>query len=97
MNPDPRQVIVRALITEKGTVLRERGNQYLFEVAPEANKIEIQHAVERIFSVHVTSVRTMAVRGKEKRVGRFAGKRSDWKKAVVTLRAGEAIELFEQV
>jgi large subunit ribosomal protein L23 len=97
MNPDPRRVIVRALITEKGTILREKGNQYLFEVSPGANKIEIKHAVETIFSVHVQSVRTMAVRGKEKRVGRFAGRRSDWKKAVVTLQTGEAIELFEQV
>jgi large subunit ribosomal protein L23 len=91
------RVIVRAMITEKGSILREKGNKYTFQVDTSANKIEIKKAIEKIFEVHVTSVRTMIVAGKEKRLGRFAGHRPDWKKAVVSLRAGEAIELFEQV
>ena len=94
---EPRTIIRRALISEKGTRIREVKNGYLFEVAPGANKIEIKKAVELIFSVKVRSVRTLRVHGKPKRLGRFAGHRSDWKKAVVTLRAGQTIELFEQV
>lgn len=93
----PHKTIVRALITEKGTRLREKGNKYVFQVATDANKIEIRQAIQQIFSVHVLDVRTMNVAGKEKRMGRYAGHRPDWKKAVVTLRDGEAIELFEQV
>jgi large subunit ribosomal protein L23 len=91
------RIIVRALITEKGTVLREKNNKYIFQVALEANKIDIKRAVEKMFNVHVTNVRTMTVPGKEKRLGRFLGHRPDWKKAVVSLKQGEAIELFEQV
>jgi len=90
-------VIVRALITEKGSILREKDNQYVFQVDTGANKIEIKKAIEKIFSVHVSSVRTMMVAGKEKRLGRFSGHRPDWKKAIVSLREGETIELFEQV
>ncbi len=94
---NPRSVVRRARITEKGTVLRERRNQYHFEVAREANKIEIKRAVEAIFGVKVEAVRTMNVAGKTKRQGRYVGRRSDWKKAVVTLRPGQKIELFEQI
>jgi large subunit ribosomal protein L23 len=94
---DARQVVHRALITEKGTRLRERSNVYLFEVAPDANKIEIGKVVEEIFSVKVQTVRTLNYKGKPKRVGRYAGHRSAWKKAVVTLSEGQTIELFEQV
>ncbi len=94
---DPRSVVRRALITEKGTLLRERRNQYHFEVAREANKIEIKHAVEAIFSVKVSAVRTLQVAGKPKRQGRYVGRRSHWKKAVVTLQPGQKIELFEQI
>ncbi len=90
-------LIVRALITEKGSILREKGNKYIFHVDMSANKIEIKKAIEKIFSVHVTSVRTMTVAGKEKRLGRFSGHRPDWKKAIVSLQQGETIELFEQV
>ena len=97
MNREPRTIIRRALISEKGTRIREAKNGYLFEVAAGANKIEIKQAVESIFSVKVRSVRTLRVHGKPKRMGRFAGHRSDWKKAVVTLQAGQTIELFEQV
>jgi large subunit ribosomal protein L23 len=97
MNREPRIIVRRALITEKGTRIREVTNGYLFEVAPGANKIEIKQAIESIFSVKVRSVRTLRAHGKPKRLGRFAGHRSDWKKAVVTLEKGQTIELFEQV
>jgi len=97
MNRDPRTVVRRAMITEKGTRIRERENSFLFEVARDANKIEIKQAVEAIFQVKVNSVRTLRVHGKPKRMGRYAGHRPDWKKAVVTLKKGQSIELFEQV
>ena len=77
---EPRTIVRRALVTEKGTVLRERRNQYTFEVARDANRIEIKRAVETIFAVKVGEVRTMQMRGKEKRQGRYAGRRSDWKR-----------------
>jgi large subunit ribosomal protein L23 len=94
---DPRTVVRKALITEKGTALRELRNQYHFEVARDANKIEIRHAIEAIFSVKVEHVRTMQMRGKVKRQGRYQGKRSDWKKAIITLQPEQKIELFEQI
>jgi len=94
---DPRSIVRRALITEKGTTLRETRNQYHFEVARDANKIEIKQAIEAIFSVKVGSVRTQQLRGKVKRQGRYAGRRSDWKKAIVTLKPDQKIELFEQI
>jgi len=94
---DPRSIVRKALITEKGTALRELRNQYHFEVARDANKIEIRHAIETIFSVKVEQVRTMQMRGKVKRQGRYQGKRSDWKKAIITLRPEQKIELFEQI
>jgi len=94
---NPHDIIVRALITEKGTRMRESGNKYMFEVRTEANKIEISRAVETIFEVKVDRVRTQLVRGKLKRLGAFYGYRPNWKKAIVTLRAGESIELFDQV
>jgi large subunit ribosomal protein L23 len=94
---DPRAIVKRALITEKGTVLRESLRQYFFEVARDANKIEIKRAVETIFNVKVQGVQTLQVRGKAKRQGRFQGHRSDWKKAIVTLQPDHKIELFEQI
>ena len=94
---DPRDVIKRALITEKGTVMRELRNQYLFEVAREASKIDIKRAIEVVFSVKVDHVRTQQIRGKVRRMGRYVGKRSDWKKAIVTLQPDQKIELFEQI
>ncbi len=97
MNRDPRSIVRKVLITEKGTVLREMRNQYFFEVARDANKIEIQRAIENIFKVKVDSVRTMQLRGKVKRQGRWVGKRNDWKKAIVTLQPDQKIELFEQI
>jgi len=92
---DLSKVIVRPLITEQGAEMRETFNQYQFEVAPEANKLEVKSAVEQYFGVKVVQVRTMNYRGKIKRMGRFSGKRADWKKAVVTLAEGETIDLFE--
>lgn len=89
------QVIRRPLITEKGTDLRDQTNQYLFEVARDANKIEIKRAIESLFRVKVRQVRTLSVKGKKKRLGRFVGRTSDWKKAVATLKEGETIEFFE--
>jgi large subunit ribosomal protein L23 len=97
MNREPRTIVRRAMISEKGTQLREKQNGYLFEVSRDANKIEIKRAIEAIFPVKVSSVRTMRVHGKPKRQGRYAGHRPDWKKALVTLRKGDSIELFEQV
>ena len=90
-------VIVRALITEKGTKMREGTNRYLFEVHPDANKIEIKAAVERVFEVTVEQVRTMNLLGKLKRMGRNYGRRPAWKKAIVTLKEGDNIDLFEEV
>jgi large subunit ribosomal protein L23 len=94
---DARQVVKRALITEKGSVLRERANQYSFEVDADANKIEIKRAVETIFKVKVKDVRTQLMHGKVKRLGRSVGRRPDWKRAIVTLAADQTIELFDQV
>jgi large subunit ribosomal protein L23 len=94
---DPRSIIELAIISEKGTRLRSRSNGYLFRVHPSANKIEIASAVEKVFAVTVTQVRTMNRKGKPKRLGRSVGKRSDWKKAVVTLKTGQTIEVFDQV
>lgn len=97
MMKDPRSVVKRALITEKGTNLREVRNQYHFEVARAANKIDVKRAIESIFSVKVAEVRTMNVHGKVKRQGRWVGRRNDWKKAIVTLQPDHKIELFEQI
>ncbi len=91
----PHQIIRRPLLTEKGTELKDHANQYLFEVARDANKIEIKRAVESLFRVKVLQVRTLSVKGKEKRVGRFVGRTPDSKKAVATLKAGDSIEFFE--
>ncbi|MDH7515983.1 MAG: 50S ribosomal protein L23 [Bacteroidota bacterium] len=92
-------IIKRPILTEKMTNLGDAG-QYAFEVAMNANKIEIARAVEKRFSVTVTSVRTIRYRGKTKvhftRKGRFEGRRSSWKKAIVTLAKGQKIELLEE-
>jgi large subunit ribosomal protein L23 len=106
----PQTVIKRPLLTEKSTQLRETGGsamifeegedyaqKVLFEVAKDANKIEIRHAVQSLFNVTVTDVHTMVVRGKKKRLGRFIGRKPATKKAIVTLKAGDTIEFFEGV
>ena len=94
---NPHDVIIRAMITEKGTRMRESGNRFLFQVHPDANKIEIKEAVERVFEVKVENVRTQNLLGKLKRMGRNVGRRPAWKKAIVTLREGDNIDLFEEV
>jgi len=91
------EVIVRPLLTEKNTRLKETENRVAFEVAPDANKIEIKKAVEEAFKVSVQGVNILNVRGKIKRLGRNMGKRRDWKKAIVTLSEGSTIEFFEGV
>jgi large subunit ribosomal protein L23 len=93
----PYEVVQRPLLTEKGTRLKEEANQYLFRVAKTATKVEIKQAVEQLFKVKVLEVRTLRVQGKVKRLGRFQGRRPDWKKALVTLKAGQSIELYEGV
>jgi large subunit ribosomal protein L23 len=90
------QIIIRPLITEKNTNLMPMG-KYCFEVDRSANKMQIKAAVEEIFSVTVTKVHTMNVRGKQRRRGMRYGYTADWKKAIVTLAEGDRIELFEGV
>jgi large subunit ribosomal protein L23 len=92
---EPQQIIKRPLITEKSTRQKETGNQIAFVVDPRANKIEVRQAVEKLFKVKVEAVRTLNLKGKRKRMGRFFGWQSDWKKAIVTLKEGERIEFFE--
>ena len=90
----PHQVIVRPVVTEKSNDLVAQENQYVFEVHKDANKIEIRSAVEMVFGVRVSAVRTQFVRGNTRRVGRFYGKRPSWKKAIVTLHDGDSIDLY---
>ena len=110
MSRAAHHIIKRPILTEKGTKMKENGGaepgtfteetlrpKVLFEVATDANKIEIKRAIETLFSVKVADVHTQIVRGKLKRVGRFTGMRSSWKKAIVTLHAGNKIEFFEGV
>ncbi len=92
-----RSVLRKPLLTEKIAAIQDARNQYAFEVDSLANKVEIKRAVELKYSVKVVSVNTMNVLGKVKRLGRFTGKRPDWKKAIVTLKAGDRIELSQNV
>mgnify|MGYP003336335583 CR=1 FL=1 len=89
-------VIRRPLITEKTTVIREDGRTLVFQVAIDANKIDIKRAVERLLGSKVESVRTSLAHGKFKRQGKFIGRRPDWKKAYVKLRDGETLPEFLQ-
>jgi large subunit ribosomal protein L23 len=105
----PHQIIKRPLLTEKGTQLKETGGQaaaiedderrskVVFEVHSDANKVQIRQAIQALFSVQVVDVHTQVVRGKLKRMGRFVGRRPNWKKAIVTLAEGNKIEFFEGV
>lgn len=98
MNKDPYQIILRPVITEKSTLLKELNREICFAVSPDANKIEIKSAVEQLFKVKVDRVRVMSKKGKVRRVGRNVGKKKDWKKAYVRLKEGEKmIEYFEAV
>ena len=91
------KVLRRPLVTEKTNGLRELKNDYVFEVASDANKVEIRQAVEHLFGVQVKSVRTAVVRGKFRRTRKGIGQKPNWKKAIVTLNEGQTIELFEGV
>ena len=92
----PEHVVKRPLVlTEKGNKLRETANKYLFEVAREATKGDIRNAVETLFSVTVTDVHTMVVRGRMRRMGRGHAKTQNWKKAIVALKDGDKIDIFE--
>jgi len=95
---DPYKIILRPVITEKSTLLKEKNREVCFEVARDANKIEIKKAVEKLFKVRVERVRTLKKIGKIRRVGRNFGKTKDWKKVYVKLKEGEKmIEYFEAV
>lgn len=89
-----REIIIKPVVTEKSVDLMQE-NKYCFKVAKDANKIEIKNAIEEIFKVTVVNVNTVNVHGKMKRMGRTQGMTARWKKAVVTLREGDSIEVFE--
>lgn len=93
LNKDPREVIIRPVITERSYDVME-DNVYTFEVAKDANKIEIANAIEEIFGVKVIKVNTLNVKPKMKRMRYQYGKTRTWKKAMVTLKEGDSIELF---
>ncbi|MCB5245344.1 MAG: 50S ribosomal protein L23 [Candidatus Cloacimonadaceae bacterium] len=91
----PRNIIISPIITEKSEKLARDNNMYTFKVSINANKIEIKKAIERIFSVKVLDVNTVRMLGKPKSLGKYNGKRPDWKKAIITLREGDRIADFE--
>jgi large subunit ribosomal protein L23 len=92
-----KDIISQAILSEKSTIAKEKENRYVFKVNPLANKLEIKRAIETAFDVKVVDVQTINVKGKTKRLGRFEGKRSSWKKAVIRLKEGNNIEIFENV
>lgn len=98
MNRDATQILLRPLLTEKIATLQEANlNVYAFEVRKDANKVEIKLAVQKLFNVHVHDVKTLVTAGKWKRLGRSTSRNCGIKKAIVTLKAGDRIELFEGV
>lgn len=97
MNLHPTQVLLKPLITEKNNLLREDNNEYVFEVHKSATKPQIASAVEELFAVKVLQVRTAIARGKNRRVGRYVGRKPNFKKAFVQLRDGHSIDFFEGV
>lgn len=90
-------IILSPLVSEKGANMRADQNKFIFRVDKKANKLQIRKAVEELFKVKVEDVTTLIMHGRPKRLGRFEGRRSDWKKAIVKLKKGETIELFETV
>lgn len=94
---DPRDIIIRPIITEKSMDLAQKNSQYVFEVHPDAPKPEIKKAIEELFKVHVEKVRIINVKPKDKRVRFAVGKTRRWKKAIVILRKGENIPIIEGV
>lgn len=97
MKRDPYDVLIRPLLTEKITSLRESANKVGFVVRSDANRVEVKRAVESALKVRVERVNIINVQGKTKRLGRFVGRRPSWKKAIVTLKEGEKLELYESV
>ena len=95
MSRPAREILIRPLMTEKSMRQKEEQNKVAFRVRPDANKVEIRAAVEAVFNVKVAAVRTASYEGKLKRMGRFQGRRANWKKAIVTLRPGHKIDLIE--
>jgi len=92
---DPRTIVLKPLLTEKNTMLQTYHNKVAFKVAADANKIEIAKAVAELFDVKVLKVHTIRMKGKPKRLGRYEGRRSHWKKAIVTLHPDSNIDFFE--
>ena len=97
MSRRTQDILVRPFLTEKMTAMREGANKVGFIVRGDANRIEIKRAVETVLKVKVEKVNVLNVMGKIKRLGRFAGKRPDWKKAIVTLKEGEKLDMYESV
>ena len=94
---DMYRVVIKPLVTEKGTMMLSEGNWVTFRVHPDANKIEVREAIQKIFSVSVLQVNTQSVRGKRRRFGKTMGQSKAWKKAMVRLKEGDKIEIFEGV
>jgi len=92
---DPRAILLKPIMTEKSMRQKEELNTVTFRVRPDANKVEIRSAVESVFNVKVSAVRTASFEGKLKRMGRHQGRRANWKKAIVTLAPGHKIDLVE--
>ena len=93
--PQLYDIIKRPIVTEATSIAFQERGEYVFEVHPDANKLEIKQAIEQLFGVKVTGVWTSNQRGKTRRVGRATGRRPNWKKAIVKLREGDTIEIFE--
>ena len=95
MQRDPHTILMRPVLSEKTIALTEDGSRAVFEVALDANKVEVAKAVEKIFDVKVAKVNTRRVQGKIKRMGKFSGRRPERKRAIVTLAPGHTLNLFE--
>ncbi len=93
--PTLHQIVVRPIVTEKSSAAYQDRGEYTFEVHVDASKPQIKRAIEELFGVHVTGVWTSQQRGRPRRMGRTVGRRPNWKKAIVTLRAGDTIDIFE--
>ena len=93
--PTLHRIVVRPIVTEKSSAAYQERGEYTFQVHPEATKPQIKRAIEELFGVHVTGVWTSQQRGRTRRMGRITGRRPNWKKAIVKLREGDTIEIFE--
>ena len=97
MSREPQDIILRPILTEKLTELREAQRKVGILVRSDANKVEIKKAAEQVLKVKITKVNVLNGMGKTRRIGRLSGKKPDWKKAIVTMKAGEKLEIFEGV